>query len=1034
MKKLTIITLLAGCSVGFSAAVSAQDPLARSHSVIHGGEPLSGPGALTAAPAKGDASAAQLRLGERNPLVPPFIETFDDYPTESEFEQFARYFQVINADGDTNTSGTDRSWGLYNFNGESHGRKFSKCAYLVYPINVIESDDWLIARAINLEAGRYYHISLDASLYSENGVHAVEIKMGEYNDAEGMTFTIVPRTEISSIRPRQLEGWFVPEFDGRYYLGIHGVSERMRSQGEYLFVDNIAMDAPRSGREPAQVTDVDFLLDPDGTPSATVSFKAPAVGVDGRPISGDVTIVVKRGNSVIKTFTATPGQAIEFVDVTDAADYYDYTFTASNAAGSGCDLRLTQFIGMGMPNPPMVKSISEPSTGSVHLTWEAPATDVNGTAINPDKLRYNVYEVTPTDYDICRRDYAGTELTVNKNLQPDEQAVVTMAVTALINGEESIYSHSDLIFVGNPYELPYENHFCYSGKEAVISAYGDEGVLWRILDDFSDPQSQDGDSSYICMVGSQVDQYGELSTGKLDFTDVANPYVSFYTYIYDDDENELSISFVDCATGERTPIADYVLTNLTSIGWTRIICPMTAAAGKVGRVVIGARIQSHGYVPFDNMVIDRLSPVDLSVPYVDFIRYATANEDYYVNALISNIGADAVENYTVRLVCDGTVIDTAAGTLLEPFESTFVELSGRFTAVSPEMPTFTVEVLTEGDADLSNNTSQPFNITFLAPCHPVVSDLQGVETGAGVTLSWSAPDLSSAAPEESVEDFESYAPFTTELNGFTMLDADGGNIAGFSSIELPVKGTPQAYWTMTCEPPYDFLYTSGMSSLFTMATVNSGRRPIPNDDWLISPELYGGRQTIGFKACAQSVAYGYETFEVYASPATTAIGDFEKVMVETAVGEDWEQYYVTLPAGTRYFAIRCTSNDCLLFTLDDITYIAKGEPRQLALKGYNVYRNGRQLNSAPVTSTTFATTRELECDRYFVTAVYDQGESTASNIVQLGESGIDAVITDGADAPAEYYDLRGVRVSPSALTPGLYIVRRGSSAVKTLVR
>lgn len=1033
MKKLTIITILAGCCAGFSAVVSAQDPLARGRGVNQGGEPLSDSGVL-AAPSKGDASSTRLRLGERNPLVPPFVEVFDDYPLGEEYDYFARCFQVINADGDTNTSGSDRSWGFYNFNGESQGRQFSKCAYLVYPINVIQSDDWLISRAISLEADKYYHISLDASLYAELGVHALEIKMGEYNDVEGMTYSIAPCTEISSIRPKQLEGWFKPEYDGRYYIGIHAVSERSRANGEYLFVDNIAMEAPRTGREPAQVSDVDFLISPDGTPSVTVSFKAPAVGVDGRPISGDVSIVVKRDNAIIKTFTATPGQAIQFVDTTEKADYYDYTFTASNAEGSGCDLRLTQYVGMGQPNPPIVTSITEPTIGSVHISWEVPATDVNGTAMDPDKLTYNVYEVTPAGYEICRRGYKGTDLTVNKNLEPGGQTAVTMAVTAIINGEESIYSLSDLIFVGDPVGLPYENHFSYMGQEAVISGAADEGALWRVLDDFSDPQSQDGDSSYICLVGNQFNQYGEISTGKIDFTNASNPFVSFYTYIYDGDENEVSVSFIDCATNERTEIASYVLANMTSLGWTRIICPMPAAAGKIGRVVIGARIQTHGYVPFDNMAIAELSPVDLSVAYVDYTRYATSDEDYSVMALISNIGSETVDNYTVRLLCDGSVADIATGTPIESFGSTIVELGGRFSAVSPEMPTFAVEVLAEGDADVSNNVSQPFNITFLAPSHPVVSDLQGRENGTAVTLTWSAPDLSTAAPEESVEDFESYPAFTTELNGFTMIDADGGNIAGLSNIELPVKGTPQAYWSMTTDAPYDFLYTSGRSSLFTMATVNENRRPIPNDDWLISPELYGGRQTIGFRACAQSVAYGYETFEVYASSATTALGDFERVKIETPVGEDWEQFYVTLPAGTLYFAIRCTSNDCLLFTLDDITYIAKGEPRPLTLKGYNVYRNGVQLNSEPVTATSFSTVRELECDKYFVTAVYDRGESTASNIVQLGEAGIDAIVSDAATAPAEYYDLRGMRVSPSALTPGLYIVRRGSSAVKTLVR
>lgn len=49
-------------------------------------------------------------------------------------------------------------------------------------------------------------------------------------------------------------------------------------------------------------------------------------------------------------------------------------------------------------------------------------------------------------------------------------------------------------------------------------------------------------------------------------------------------------------------------------------------------------------------------------------------------------------------------------------------------------------------------------------------------------------------------------------------------------------------------------------------------------------------------------------------------------------------------------------------------------------------------------------------------------------------SGLGSVSVDNADAPVEYYDLRGVRMSGDELVPGLYIMRRGTAVTKVYVK
>lgn len=49
-------------------------------------------------------------------------------------------------------------------------------------------------------------------------------------------------------------------------------------------------------------------------------------------------------------------------------------------------------------------------------------------------------------------------------------------------------------------------------------------------------------------------------------------------------------------------------------------------------------------------------------------------------------------------------------------------------------------------------------------------------------------------------------------------------------------------------------------------------------------------------------------------------------------------------------------------------------------------------------------------------------------------AGVGSVISDASDASPEYYDLRGVRVSPDNLAPGLYVRRTGAKCEKIVVR
>ena len=184
-----------------------------------------------------------------------------------------------------------------------------------------------------------------------------------------------------------------------------------------------------------------------------------------------------------------------------------------------------------------------------------------------------------------------------------------------------------------------------------------------------------------------------------------------------------------------------------------------------------------------------------------------------------------------------------------------------------------------------------------------------------------------------------------------------------------------------------------------------------NDDWLISPELSGDEQTISFYARTASTSKRNDYIQVRYSTTGTATSDFTLLPDgEIRLENGWTRYEYTLPAGTRYFAIRNNSEEGFAVLLDDITYTIAGDAPQVTLLGYDIYCDGELLNDEPISETTF-TIDGAAPGNYWVTAVYDAGESEASNTVII-EKQVTAIdeISSVDDASRIYYDLQGRRV------------------------
>ena len=230
------------------------------------------------------------------------------------------------------------------------------------------------------------------------------------------------------------------------------------------------------------------------------------------------------------------------------------------------------------------------------------------------------------------------------------------------------------------------------------------------------------------------------------------------------------------------------------------------------------------------------------------------------------------------------------------------------------------------------------------------------------TVTWDAPsDLPTTINNEDFEDTNVFPPFTTggidatqhtgAFGEWTLYDATGGCIVyGSKQLDYEHEGEPHAWFvfapsgaTASSDYPNAVAHDSysGAQYLESICPQSNTTAAGVSDHWLISPELSGNAQTISFFASEMTTQYGDETYEIWVSttdnnPSSfTILGGTHNVSLDT-----WEEQLVELPAGTKYFAIRHTSEDIFGLLIDDVHYEGVIKP-----VSYNVYLNGELVGS-----------------------------------------------------------------------------------------
>lgn len=967
-----------------------------------------------------------------------------------------------------NANNDNRKWQYGTVNGY--------CACMVpNAADIEENDDWLFTVPIHLPAGSYV-LGFEIG-YMGSGATSVRMNvgMGTEPTVEAMTTEVVGPTSYTKKDMTLYEYPVTVTEEGYYYLGFHCTTPK--STKGTLKLANLSMKAGEvvTPADPPAAGQLSWVLAPKGELKATVTYVAPTKTVSGADLT-EISKVLITSRWEVDKFEYTdvkPGQTIVIEDVEMYAGINN-RFTAVAYVGDTPGEKVEYksiWCGPDTPLAPTnVKLTPSDDYTKATLTWD-PVGEVgeNGGYVDPSAVTYYIFDAFGSYYDpaIAVVENGATSYTFDYS-DYTAQDFVAYQVTAGYNDYYSLDCASNIVTVGKPDAMPFVESFTdgyyqnvwvmdqntsYSGQD-----YGtvDDNYFSSLIDP-EDPEaptpltSQDKDNGFFYWMPIEKDVMVGMQSVRVNISNASKPVLDFWY------QGQGSTMDVLVAGGNKDFEVVRTLdlkANPTS-GWTLCRIPLDAYKAD-GCVQFAFRLNAvHNTdteiwsVPLDHFSVRDLVDTDLRVVRMNAPEKAKVGETVTISAPIGNDGAKA-STPTVTWTVNGEVL---AETELEAIPADgFTTAQYQYTVPVNADPVleFRIHVEAQGDAYPDNNVSKIITeIKFNE--YPAVSDLSASLRDNTVVLKWSEPVLDPTATVTVEEDFENpeYVPMSiTGAGEWTVYDGDGQKTYNmFREKYNPFQTAPigfQLFNRSYAEVPEQYYIDAEPHSGETFMIAPSAAGAL-NDNWLISPRLSGKAQTITFWAKSFSSAWP-ESFELACSSTDNQVASFNNILTvekTDAVPEKWTEYQVALPEGTQYFAIHHNSYDTYGLLVDDVTYeAAPTMPADMALEGYHVFCNGKQLTDKPVKATEYVDTPAFSASdtqhfEYAVAAVYNYGPSRLSNPVEveMTTTGIESITAeDAAASGAQFFNLLGVRVAADRLTPGVYIRVATGRASKVMVR
>ena len=959
------------------------------------------------------------------------------------------------------------SWTIVDQNG---GRTWEflngMAAYMLDYQTGLPGDDYYISPEFELDADHVYELTFYMGVLSKT--ENLRVLLGTSTDPASFTQVLADYPNVVRSDSGNKTVKVYAATSGTYRLAFYAYSEPEQHRVE---IDNVKLIEKSSKGVPGEVTNVTLTPADLGANEATLAFTAPAVNAAGETLSELTAIDVYVNGVLEKTFeNPAPGESLTYQDTEVENGFNTYRVVARNGEGEGSAVEVTAFVGMDMPVAPTNAVAKLNNDMSITVTWDAPTQSVNGGYVDYSAITYRVERNSESSGVVAE---GTSETSYTDNIPVTEgQVNASYTITPLYNGNEGEAVESNSVVTGKPLDLPYRASFAWGEQEnwtqdGEVHDF-DFYATGDIYDDWTgEPliEAPDYDGGFLVAESqyADYDTYSRIVSPMLNLNSVNVPTMKFMFHYgrsawYDpewdgeiDDNIQVQVSF-DGGEWQDVENARFFLNERTD-QWVEceVILPKNADANfaNIGLLAsalsdqMGARRDLY----VDNIRIGEASVEnDLAVTaFTIDPKRVNVGENFEMRYDIMNRGSQDAQNYTVNIYRDGELYQSVAEQSLAAGTSTTGTVAYTATVADADMEAINwqVEVVWADDMMPENNESAVVATSVRPNELPAPENLSAATSGDNVILMWNACQSVEPAQGEMeyvTDDFESYRPFAIdEVGDWTLYDGDQATT--LVTPRIPVnyenQGAPMAFQVFNTTETQTWV-DGNMDNAFMP---HSGEQymaapsvdyPYENDDWLITPRLDGRAQTVRF--WAKAATFDSEWINVYTSTTDNHHDSFVKLNSEERiyVGDGWREYSFDVPEGTSYFAVRCIRRSVMLM-VDDFTFApAATDEAPRTLTGYNVYCDGKMIAFVPAPETSYTGEKADNSATYFVTAVYEQGESLPSNEVNVQATAIEEVMAD-MPADARIYDVQGRQLSE--LQPGVNIIRYSNgTARKVLVK